>query len=107
MPYHTYIKFPYQYSLQNYIVSMENLQQKFLTYDMPSWNIEIDGTNVTAAGIQRNKKQTLSFPAGESDPDTEKLVRTNMGNGQYDKIAVNLSSRTAKVTLKYNNYEQQ
>lgn len=107
LPYHTYIKYPYQYSLQNYIVSMENLQQKFLTYDMPSWNIEIDGTNVTAAGIQRNKKQTLSFPAGESDPDTEKLVKTNMGNGQYDKIAVNLSSRTAKVTLKYNTYEQQ
>lgn len=105
LPYHTYIKFPYQYSLQNYIVSMENLQQKFLTYDMPSWNIEIDGTNVTAAGIQRNKKQTLSFPAGESDPDTEKLVKTNMGNGQYDKIAVNLSSRTAKVTLKYNTYD--
>lgn len=106
LPYQTFIRYPYEYRLQNYIVSMIYLQDKFLTYDMPSWNIEVEDEAVTAKGIQRNKKQTLSFPAGENDPDLQKLVKTNIGNGQYDKVAINLSSRTAKVTLKYNTYDQ-
>jgi hypothetical protein len=107
LPYATFMRDQYQYRLQNYIVAMIYLQDKFLTYDMPSWNIKVNDTAVTAKGIQRNKKQTLSFPAGDSDPDLQKLVKTNIGSGQYDKVAVNLSSRMAKVTLKYNTYDNQ
>ena len=105
LPKSSFYREQYQYELQNYIVAMIYLQDKFLTYDMPSWNIEVDGTAVTAKGIQRNKKQTLAFPVGEDDPDLQKLVKTDIGNGQYDKVAVNLSSRTAKITLKYNTYD--
>jgi hypothetical protein len=107
LPYHTFMREQYEYRLQNYIVAMINLQDWFLTYDMPSWSIEVNDTAVTAKGIQRNKKQTLSFPAGDSDPDLQKLVKTAIGNGQYDKLAINLSSRMAKVTLKYNTYDNQ
>ena len=72
---------------------------------MPSWSITIDGTATTSAGIKRNKKQELSFPVGTNDPDLLHLVKTYIGNGQYDKVSINLSSRTAKVTLKYNTYD--
>jgi hypothetical protein len=106
LPYEVFYREQYQYRLQNYMVAMIYLQDKFLTYDMPSWNIEVEDEAVTAKGIQRNKKQTLAFPVGENDPDLQKLVKTNIGNGQYDKVAINLSSRTAKVTLKYNTYDQ-
>lgn len=105
LPFETFYNEQYQYSLQNYMVAMVYLQSKFLTYDMPSWAIEIDGTAVTAAGIQRNKKQTLTFPVGPEDPDMQKLVKTAIGSGQYDKLSIRLTSRSAKVTLKYNTYD--
>ena len=35
------------------------------------------------------------------DLDTSKLVKTPLGNGQIEKISVNLSSRMNEVTLKY------
>jgi hypothetical protein len=105
LPHFLYVKYPFQYYVQNYMVSMENLQTKFLTYDMPSWSIEIDGTSYTSAGIQRSKKQKITFPIGEDDPDVQKLVKTDMGYGQFDKVSIRLSSRSAKVTLKYNTYD--
>ena len=105
LPYQTFMRFPYEYRLQNYIVAMIYLQEKFLMYDMPSWNIEYEDEATTAKGIQRNKKQTLSYPVGTNDPDLQRLVKTNIGNGQYDKVQINLSSRQSKTTLKYNTYD--
>ena len=105
LPYQTFHREQYQYRLQNYIVAMVYLQDKFLTYDMPSWTLEINDEQVQAKGIQRNKKQTLAFPIGENDPELDKLVKTNIGNGQYDKVQINLSSRQSKTTLKYNTYD--
>jgi hypothetical protein len=101
----TFYEGVYQYTLQNYMVAMVFLQPNFLTYDMPSWAIEIDETATSAAGIQRSKKQTLTFPIGDTDPDLSHLVKTYIGNGQFDKVTINLSSRSAKVTLKYNTYD--
>ena len=106
LPFHTYSDGVYQYKLQNYMVAMIFLQSNFLTYDMPSWAIQIDGTATTAAGIQRGKKQTITFPVGNTDPDMNKLVKTYIGNGQFDKVSINLSSRMAKATLKYNTYDE-
>ena len=74
---------------------------------MPAWDIEVNGEEWTSSGIQRNKKQQLSFPAGVSDPNVQQLVKTYIGNGQIDKMSINLSSRTAKVTLKYNTYDNE
>lgn len=92
------------YHLQNHKCSMWYLQQFFLTYNMPAWSIEVNETVTTADGIQRNKKQQVDIPYNDDLPDTLKLVRTNIGNGEYDSISLNLSSRMAKVTLKYNTY---
>lgn len=93
--------------LQNFIVSMYYAQGAFLLYDMPSWDIEVNGEETTSNGIQRNKKQTITFPIGANDPDLNQLVKTYLGNGQFDKVSINLSSRTAKVTIKYNTYDNE
>lgn len=95
----------YAYELQNFALSMWFLQQYYLTYDMPAWSIKVNDEDATALGIQRNKKQQVAFPAGNSDPDTFHLVKTYIGNGEFDKLAINISSRMAKVTLKYDTYE--
>lgn len=105
LPFETYIIGNYTYRLQNYMVSMRYLQEKFLTYDMPSWAINVNGTATTSAGIKRQKKQTITFPIGDTDPDINRLVKTYLGTGQFDKLTINLSSRMANATLKYDTYD--
>jgi hypothetical protein len=91
-------------SIQNPYLAMMWLIPSYLTYDMPSWNIEIGDVQQTASGIQRNRQQTISFPA-DVDMDMMQLVKTHIGNGEIDKAEVNLSSRHAKVQLKYDTYD--
>lgn len=107
LPTQTFTVGVYTYKLQNYIVAMIYAQRSFLLYDMPAWTVEIDDVQLTSSGIQRNKKQQLSFPVGVDDPNVQQLVKTYLGNGQIDKMNVYLSSRTAKVTLKYNTYDNE
>lgn len=89
------------YYLQNGLLAMENLQPQYWLYDMPARNLIVNGVQVWAYGIQRRKSQTLTFPVGDDDPDLLQLVKTYIGNGQYEKLSINLSSRTAEATLKY------
>ena len=93
-------------SIQNPYLAMRWLITSYLTYDMPSWNIEIGDEQQTASGIQRNRQQTISFPA-DVDMDMMQLVKTHIGNGEIDKAEVNLSSRQAKVQLKYDTYDRE
>ena len=87
--------------LQNGIVAMSILQPNFWLYDMPARNINVNDRDTFARGIQRQKKQDLTFPIGNDDPNPLQLVKTNIGNGQIEKLSINLSSRTSKTTLKY------
>lgn len=105
LPMYTYSEGVAEYRLQNYKVSMKFLQPNCLIFDMPSWSITLDGVATTAGDIQHLKKQTISFPVGEHDPDCLALVRTYLGYGQIDKISINLSSRTGKATIKYKTYD--
>lgn len=89
------------YYLQNGLVAMVNLQPQYWLYNMPARNLIVNGVQVWAYGIQRRKSQTLTFPVGDDDPDLLQLVKTYIGNGQYEKLSINLSSRTAEATLKY------
>lgn len=69
---------------------------------MPARNFKINNAqSYTMGGIERKKKQTLNFPAGTTDPNPMQLVKTYIGNGQVDKLSVNLCSRNIKATLKY------
>ena len=85
--------------LQNAWVAFCILQQ-YYAYDMPAPEYSINGTLMYAYGIKKLKTQTLKFPLFD-DPDLVKLVKTNIGDGMIEKLSVNLSSRTANATLKY------
>lgn len=89
------------YYLQNGYLAFINIQPTYWVYDMPARRFKINNTPNYAIGIERKKKQTLNFPAGTTDPNPMQLVKTYIGNGQVDKLSVNLCSRSIKATLKY------
>lgn len=90
-----------EYYLQNGYLAFINIQPTYWVYDMPARRFEINNMSNYAIGIERKKKQTLNFPAGTTDPNPMQLVKTYVGNGQVDKLSVNLCSRNIKATLKY------
>ena len=85
--------------LQNAYVAFCFLQQ-YYAYDMPAPRYEINGKQMNAYGVKKLKNQTLRFPV-LNDPNLVELVKTNLGNGTIEKLSVNLSSRNANATLKY------
>lgn len=103
----TFYKLPYynfrindsDHYLQNAYVAFCVLQQ-YYAFDMPAYQYEINGEQMRASGIKKLKSQTLRFPV-LSDPDLTRLVKTNLGNGTIEKLSINLSSRNANATLKY------
>lgn len=91
-----------EYFLQNGYLAFINIQPTYWVYDMPARNFKINNSPYYAMrGLERKKKQTLNFPAGTTDPNPMLLVKTYIGNGQVDKLSVNLCSRNIKATLKY------
>lgn len=85
--------------LQNAYVSFIFLQ-RYYAFDMPAYQYVINGEQMYAYGIKKLKNQTLRFPV-LNDPNLVQLVKTNLGNGTIEKLSVNLSSRNANATLKY------
>lgn len=85
--------------LQNALVAFIYLQ-RYYDYDMPAYNYAINGVNKVAAGIKRLKTQNIKFPA-YTDPNLLQLIRTNIGDGEIQKLSVNLSGRNANATLIY------
>ena len=97
-----YINFPIDgndHILQNAYVAFHFLQ-RYYAFDMPAPNYEINGVQMYAQGIKKLKNQSIRFPA-LNDPNLVELVKTNLGNGTIEKLSVNLSSRNANATLKY------
>lgn len=86
--------------MQNGYLAFITLHPNFWTYDLPAKNVLINKERAYVQGIERKKKQNLSFPI-TNDPDPLKLIKTPLGNGQCDKFSINLHSRNCKSTLKY------
>lgn len=85
--------------LQNAYVAFIFLQQYYF-WDMPALNFKIKGIQYTAQGIKKLKTQTLNFPC-LYDPKMFRLIKTNLGDGMIQKLSLNLSSRNANATLRY------
>lgn len=88
------------YTMQNGTLSMMYLQPIYWVYNMPARQLTINGSPTRAVSVSRNKTSDATFPAHD-DPDPLKLIRTNIGDGIVDKMSINLSSRTARITVKY------
>lgn len=74
--------------------------QIYYVWDMPARNYKIGTHQYTATGVKKLKTQSLKFPALK-EPDLYKLIKTDLGDGTIQKLSVNLSSRNANATLKY------
>lgn len=88
------------YIMQNGLLSWTTLQPNYYIYDLPAMNVLINGMQSMVMGIERKKKQQVQYPSID-DPNPMLLIKTYLGNGQVDKISINLHSRMNKVTLKY------
>lgn len=87
---------------QNGNLAFSELLPAFHLSDMPAKSVKIAGQSYTAQ-VQRNKQQNVRFPVGD-DPDPMELIKTDVGNGQVQKLSINLSSRNANVALRYDTY---
>lgn len=105
--YYYYLLLPYvnyqvdatDHYLQNAYVAFCILQE-YYAFDMPAMNYRIHGVDKVAQGIKKLKRQTIKFPVFQ-EPNMTELVKTELGNGTIEKMSVNLSSRNANTTLKY------
>lgn len=99
LPYENVIIDGNDHYLQNAWVAFCILQQ-YYAYDMPAPDYEINGVQMVAIGVKKLKTQNIQFPMF-NDPNLFQLIKTFLGNGTVEKISVNLSSRTANATLRY------
>lgn len=99
LPYYNFVIDGNDHILQNAYVAFCLLQQ-YYAYDMPAPLYSINGEQMMAQGIKKLKNQTIRFPLLH-DPNLVELVKTNLGNGTIEKLSLNLSSRNANATLKY------
>ena len=90
----------FTYYVQNAYLAMAYLQPHFLTYGMPAKNLQVNNEPATAQSIARNRKQTLNIPVTWNINPME-LINTSLGDGEIEKLSVNLSSLISKTTLKY------
>lgn len=99
LPYLNFIIDGNDHYLQNPFVAFIFLQN-YYAYDMPAQRYAINGQEKYAIGVKKLKTQTIKFPMLE-DPNLLQLIKTELGNGTIQKMSVNLSSRNANTTLKY------
>lgn len=87
--------------LQNGFLSFIYLHPNFWTYDLPGKDVWINGEQYTLImGIDRKLKQKISFPSLD-DPNPFQLIKTYLGDGQIEKLSINLQSRMNDIELKY------
>ena len=91
--------------LQNGFLAFVNLQPTYWIYDLPARRARINEKEITVKGIERKKKQKVVFPIGQDDINPNGIIKTFVGNGQINKLSVNLSSRSAEAELKFNTEE--
>jgi hypothetical protein len=74
--------------------------QIYYVWDMPARNYKIGTHQYTATGVKKLKTQSLKFPVLR-EPNLYELIKTELGDGTIQKLSVNLCSRNANATLKY------
>ena len=82
--------------LQNGHLSFFALQAFYL-YDMPAWNIKVNGEKRTSIDIKKSMTQDVICPNTEFN--TQELVRTEVGDGQIESAEMNLSTQMLEISL--------
>lgn len=93
-----------QTTMQNYFLSFWHLLPSYWLYDVPTWYMNVNGVRTQSHGIQRMRKQSISLPVPDTDPDPIELVKTSVGDGEVKKMSINLTSRVAKIDLNFDTH---
>lgn len=91
----------YTFRAQNGCLAFAWLQPRFWTWGMSGSPVSCNGLNVAAASIERMITQKVVVPYEDEEMETNKLIRTSVGDGQIKRAVFELSSRCAQITLKY------
>lgn len=83
-------------TLQNGFLSFYKLQEFYL-YDMPAWNIKVNGVQVRSNDIKKSMTQEVICP--NRNFDLQELVRTEVGDGQIDAVTMNIDSKMLEISL--------
>lgn len=96
--------YPYNASPQNFLASWLYLM-RYYSYDYPASTVEYDGIESVDAmrckGVKRCMEHVIEYPAGLTEPDVYKLIKTEVGNGYVEDVSINIDTELAKVTLTY------
>lgn len=100
----SYSSMAYNVSAQNGYMAWSFLEL-FYMWDMPSPNFTIEGVlkvdnmnEYYVRGVKRIMTQTVKVPY-EEDPDTTKLVKTEIGLGQIDNISIDMNTKQMEIDL--------
>lgn len=93
-----------EYVLQNGLASFPYLHDRLWIFNLPGRRVKINGKERRVAYVAKNKIQKIKFPYSETI-DTQKLVKTRIGNGQIRKISLTLLSQMYDIELCYDTEE--
>lgn len=91
------------YSLQNGLMSYIYLHPIYWLDDMPAERLTINNEPYMAHSVKRTKRQEIDFPSDNYEVDEYELIKTEMGDGQIDKLSVSLTSGFIKAEILHEN----
>ena len=91
------------YSMQNGLMSYIYLHPVYWLDDMPAESLTINNAPYMAHSVKRTKRQEIDFPSNNYEVDEYELIKTEMGNGQIDKLSVSLTSGFINAEILHEN----
>lgn len=91
------------YSMQNGLMSYIYLHPIYWLDDMPAERLTINNEPYMAHSVKRTKRQEIDFPSDNYEVDEHELIKTELGDGQIDKLSVSLTSGFINAEILHEN----
>lgn len=91
------------YSMQNGLMSYIYLHPIYWLDDMPAERLTINNEPYMAYSVKRTKRQEIDFPSNNYEVDEYELIKTELGDGQIDKLSVSLTSGFINAEILHEN----
>lgn len=91
------------YSMQNGLMSYIYLHPIYWLDDMPAESLTINNAPYMAHSVKRTKRQEIDFPSDNYEVDEHELIKTELGDGQIDKLSVSLTSGFINAEILHEN----
>lgn len=91
------------YSMQNGLMSYIYLHPIYWLDDMPAESLTINNEPYMAHSVKRTRRQEIDFPSDNYEVDEYELIKTEMGDGQIDKLSVSLTSGFINAEILHEN----